>query len=190
MNEQNANRARPLPKGSLPPGRLPVQTAARLKAEFPAVYEEMGVVGPAAESIGTTYDTIREWRNSDPEFNQACERARERFIQRLEVETIGDAFAGEKSPVYDRQGKPTGHHRTRKSDVLRMFFLKAWRPEVYKERYEIQPGAAAGDPPPPNLDNLTDDELREMARLEAKARGLPVPGETAVEEAPEGPESG
>lgn len=156
-----------------PPGPMSPALREARKREYLVQYEELGISQAAADKIQIDRTTVDNWKRSDPEFAEACLEAWERFVQRYEAQTLKDAFEGEKSPVFDRQGQPTGHVRVRKSDVLRMFFLKAWRPAVYKERYEIQPGQGdRDDPGAPDMSKLTEEELRTIARLEAKARGV------------------
>lgn len=96
---------------------------------------EMGVVRYAAEAAGVNYSTVYRRIHSDPEFKVAFEAAREEAVQAMEMEGRRRAVQGTTKPVY-QGGKLVGHIQEY-SDVLLMFFLKAARPEVYRETIRV-----------------------------------------------------
>lgn len=107
-----------------------------------------GVIVEAADKAGYPRSSVYEWRKSDTGFSTAWDEAVEAAIQRLEKEadfraTVGDPDVvlhnGNIVMVEDPVTKEkTPLLRRKKSDVLLIFRLKALRPEMYRERVDMQ----------------------------------------------------
>lgn len=65
---------------------------------------------------GIKYGTWYRWKNEDPEFRRLYDRALQAIAEELE---------------------PNAMERAKESDVLTMFFLKAWNPERYREKQVV-----------------------------------------------------
>lgn len=94
----------------------------------------------AAEAAGIDRDTAYRWRKEDEEFAAQWEQALNATLDNLEQLVYRRASIGAEEPVYYK-GEVVGHVR-KPSDILAMFWLKAHRPELYRERYDV---TATGD---------------------------------------------
>jgi hypothetical protein len=94
------------------PGNLTKLTKENCVKVITGLREGMSY-GEAAELIGATRETIWSWRKKYPQFSQLCDEAGEHGIDIVEGECRKRALA--------------------KSDLLMMFWLKAKRPNVYRE---------------------------------------------------------
>ena len=84
---------------------------------FLHVYAQTGNVAASCRAAGITQQAFYKNYHLDDEFAQRAEEAKEQSIAILELDLR----------------KRSGH-----SDVLLMFLLKSLRPDVYRERHEIQ----------------------------------------------------
>lgn len=88
--------------------------------------------------------TAYAWRDSDPAFAAAWERAYTAGTEFFEEEATRRAILGTEEPVW-YQGKQVGTVR-KPSDRLMELMLKARAPEKYRERVDVQHSAVAMTP--------------------------------------------
>lgn len=113
--------------------------------KFLAMYRRCGIVKAACAAAGISRETYRQWRAHDPAFAAAVADAAEDATE--ELEEIGRQRARESS------------------DVLLIFFLKALRPERYRDRHLVEVLQ--------RYEAMTDDELNEhLARRLGEAAAL------------------
>lgn len=132
----------------------PVQGAAeadwagvshRTQRAFLAAYSECCNVRRAAACVGVNRRRVYEWKAKSEAFRQAMAVAEELGVQALEDEAVRRAQEGLRRYKFTRGGEPIKHPVTggpyfehEYSDTLLIFLLKAKRPEVYRERHQIQ----------------------------------------------------
>jgi hypothetical protein len=99
-------------------------------------------VSASAQAAGVRRRSAYRWREEDPEFAEAWTEAIETATDALElevrrraVEGVQEYVIGRDGPVKDEHGQPLMQRRY--SDGLLMFFLKAHRPERYRERSTV-----------------------------------------------------
>lgn len=106
------------------------------KAAFCAALAMTGIVKRACEAVDITRQTAYEWRDEDPEFAAAWEKALKVGVGELEDEAHRRAFEGYDKPIV-HQGAITGTFKEY-SDTLAIFLLKAHNPEKYRERSDVK----------------------------------------------------
>ncbi len=106
----------------------PARVAVRRR--FLEILAETGSVRAAASASGRPRGAWLALRGRDPGFARAWEEALDSYVELLEAEADRRAVGGETEPVF-YGGKQVGE-RTRASDSLLMFRLKALRPQRYK----------------------------------------------------------
>ncbi len=143
--------------------------------KFLAALAKSGIIGDACKAAGINRGTFYDHRDKDPEFAKAAADAIEASIETLEKEARRRALQGTNKPVF-HQGRECGKIKEY-SDTLTIFLLKAQRPEIYRERYDlrhsgkIETGAA---------DKLTDDQLAAIIHQpEGSGEGTPSPPPSA-----------
>lgn len=94
-----------------------------------------GNVSRACEAVDIARMTAYEWRNEDPVFAAAWDRAKAIGIEALEDEATRRAFEGTDKPVF-HLGVQCGTIREY-SDTLTIFLLKGAKPETYRERTDV-----------------------------------------------------
>ena len=100
-----------------------------------------GQVHKSARLAGIHHQTHYNWLQSDPLYKAAFELAQQRSLDVIEQEIIRRGVKGYKEPlVY--QGKLTGQHVRRHSDLLLMFLAKRRDPQ-YRDNYGSQVGILA-----------------------------------------------
>jgi hypothetical protein len=117
----------------------PVRATARRR--FLNVLAETGSVRAAAAASGRTRTAWISLRARDPAFAALWEQAQDAYVELLEAEADRRAVRGEEEPVFS-YGKQVGM-RSRTSDSLLMFRLKALRPRRYRGAEEE---SAAAEP--------------------------------------------
>ncbi len=105
--------------------------------------------------------THYEWMEKNPAYRRAFEEAQEDAADTLEAEVYRRAVTGVEKPVGWYKGVAGGKVREY-SDVLLMFYLKALRPEKFRERYEVRGTLAHLD-----LRRLPDDLIERLAKGES-----------------------
>ena len=116
------------------PGRKKLVGARR--ARFIAALGETGNVAEAARRVGIGRTCAYAARQADPAFADAWDAAIDDATDRLEAEARRRALDGVEEPVF-YQGKPVGTIR-RYSDRLLVVLLRAYRPERYREKTEVE----------------------------------------------------
>lgn len=106
----------------------PARVAVRRR--FLEILAETGSVRAAASASGRPRGAWLALRGRDPAFAKAWEEALDAYVELLEAEADRRAVGGETEPVF-YGGKQVGE-RTRASDSLLMFRLKALRQQRYK----------------------------------------------------------
>ena len=100
-----------------------------------------GQVHKSARLAGVDPKTHYNWLQADPAYKEAFALAQQRSLDTIEQEIIRRAVKGHKEPlVY--QGKLTGQHVRRYSDLLLMFLAKRRDPQ-YRDNYGAQVGIMA-----------------------------------------------
>src|SRR5690606_8186693 len=89
------------------------------KRAFLLAYMQTGVVTAAAKAAKIDRRTVYNWLDSDPDFADAMEQAKEAVVDMLEQEAIKRATTG-------------------KSDTLLIFLLKGMKPEKYSDRIRAE----------------------------------------------------
>lgn len=104
------------------------------KRAWLVAYAQAGTLTGAKKLTGMDWRNHYHWLNKDPEYRMAFEAARQIAGDMMEDAIIEAALDGDEVPVI-YEGQITGRYR-RKSDVLRMFALKARKPE-YRDSYPL-----------------------------------------------------
>ena len=112
------------------------------KGRFLAHYINTGgQVGKSARLASIDPQTHYNWLRADPIYKEAFAAAQQRSLDVIEQEIIRRGVKGHKEPlVY--QGKLTGQHVRRYSDLLLMFLAKRRDPQ-YRDNYGAQVGIMA-----------------------------------------------
>ena len=112
------------------------------KGRFLAHYINTGgQVGKSARLASIDPQTHYNWLRADPIYKEAFAAAQQRSLDVIEQEIIRRGVKGYKEPlVY--QGKLTGQHVRRYSDLLLMFLAKRRDPQ-YRDNYGSQVGIMA-----------------------------------------------
>lgn len=98
---------------------------------FVRAYARSGVIHTALRETKISISTLRKFRASVPEFDEAVREAGEEATDGMEQEAWRRATEGVERPVYQR-GVLVGSYREY-SDALLIFLLRARRPEKYRE---------------------------------------------------------
>ena len=104
--------------------------AATVRRRFLDALAETGSVRAAAAASGRARGAWLALRGRDAAFAQAWDEALDAYVELLEAEADRRAVGGEDEPIF-YGGKQVGS-RTRASDSLLMFRLKALRPGRYR----------------------------------------------------------
>lgn len=110
----------------------------RRKARFLAELRENGSAALAADAAGLSYVQVQALREADPVFARAWADAMTEAVDRAEAEVYRRAFQGVDRPVF-YAGQQVGIIKDY-SDSLAALYLKAHRPDAYRDRV----GASAG----------------------------------------------
>lgn len=119
---------------------------------FCAALAETCNVGKACAAVGISRQTAYNWRENDPEFAAAWERAMKAGLLGLEDEAHRRAFEGVDEPVFYK-GDECGTVR-KYSDTLTIFLLKAHDPEKYRENSKLELSGSLA------LNQMSDEEIR------------------------------
>jgi len=100
-----------------------------------------GNVTDAARAAGVTRSRVYEWRADDADFAAAWDTALDEAADVMEREAWRRAVEGVEKPVFGSMGQGLGSGEIGRvqeySDTLLIFLLKGARPEVYRERHEV-----------------------------------------------------
>lgn len=126
-------------KGNGKPKKRGISTSAPKKGTWcKAFIEELAEsanIAHSARCAGITTRAARKWKKSHPEFQEEWDEALEQGISALEQEARRRAMTGTERGVY-HQGLRIDTVKEF-SDTLCIFLLKAHRPEVYRERIDV-----------------------------------------------------
>ncbi len=106
------------------------------KTKFLQCLAETGVINFACVKTGVNRSTVRAWQEDDPLFGAAFNEALAISTEVMEAEAIRRATKGWTRPAI-QSGRLVGYVREY-SDILLIFMLKARRPEVYRDRYDVR----------------------------------------------------
>lgn len=95
-----------------------------------------GIVSKSAKAVGITPKTHWKWRKEDPEYAADIREANFIYKERLEAEADRRAVDGVIEEIFDKEGNVIGQ-RTKYSDSLLMFRLKALDRKKYGDRTEV-----------------------------------------------------
>ncbi len=109
---------------------------------FCAVLRETCNVTLAAERIGVSRRHVYRLREREAAFREAWDNALNEGLDKLEAEIVRRGFKGVKTAVH--YGGKRVDTITKYSDQLAMLFLKAHRPEKYRERAAPEHGGEGG----------------------------------------------
>jgi hypothetical protein len=155
--------------------RTPKKRArGRARVDWRPIFLDMlrqtGMVTAAAAAAGIGRRTAYDHRARDRAFAGDWDDVLAEAIEELEAEAYRRAVDGVERPVF-HGGQEAGTIREY-SDQLAMFLLRARKPEMYSERYQVQ-HAAATEKPLPTI-TVADPEVqaasRELLRAVGRAR--------------------
>ena len=114
-------------------------------------YANVGTITGASKLTGMDWRNHYHWLTKDKDYKDAFEFAKQIAGDLIEDAIVEAATAGDDIPVI-YEGQIRGHYK-RKSDILRMFVLKARKPE-YRDSFNPQSSYAPISlaivyPPPP-----------------------------------------
>ncbi len=139
------------------------QIVSPKKKAFLAAFSECASVSHAAAAAKVSRRQHYRWLK-DAEYGQAFKEAKEKGIEGLEREARRRGLEGITRTVW-YGGEPVGEEKVY-SDTLLIFMLKAARPQVYRERYEVsspEPEPLVPDPGHSELSNAMLEQLVQMA---------------------------
>lgn len=116
---------------------------ARKRALPAAMYRTRNLY-EACKGLGVKLQTVTHWMKNDPVFAREMEEVTEAISGQLQKAGLQRAIEGVEKPVYQR-GELVGHTREY-SDLLHMFYQKALKPHVYREKMEMQHTGPGGGP--------------------------------------------
>ena len=114
----------------------------RQREIFLAALADLPFVSMAAARAGLSRQTVYRMRKQDEAFAAAWDEAIEEAVDAIEAEAYRRALHGydvyltcAKGLILDADGKPVMQRRY--SDLLLIMFLRAYRPELYRERRTV-----------------------------------------------------
>lgn len=124
------------------------------KTTFLESLSVMPNVSAAARAAGIDPTTAYDHRKTDAEFAKAWNAGLDQGFDLLEQEAVRRATVGGKVTRTMTRTLPTGEvvietsEETKTSDTLLIFLLKAYRPERFRERYDVdhKVGGLNGEP--------------------------------------------
>lgn len=128
-----------------------IEQSERRRVLFLRAFAEHGNVTAACRVAGIGRTIVYEWKEHDPAFAEAYQRASDESLENLEGEAYRRAVVGVRSEkgVY-HQGQLVGiETKVEWSDGLLMFLLKARNPAKYRENATLEHTGPGGQPLPP-----------------------------------------
>ncbi len=123
-------------------GRGSEESRTLKKRKYCDEYAKTGVMLGSCEIVDIHHTTLAKWKEEDPEFREACELAKQLYIERLEKEVDRRAFEGQRRLKFNKNGlvqrdENGGVYEEWNFDSnLAMFRLKRLDPS-YRERHEV-----------------------------------------------------
>lgn len=112
------------------------------KGVFLKYLQQHGKLAIACEQAGVLYNTYRQERQRDADFDKAIDHTlhvfKEHRVHRLEVA----AMNGHTEPIFGPNGEVG--ERTRFESNLRAMVLKAYAPEMYNDKLEVEHKGTVG----------------------------------------------
>lgn len=183
-----------LPGGPAPTALTPRTWKLHWQSAFLIALSRMPNVSAACRSAGVALSTVYEQREREPAFREAWEEARKIAVEVLEGIAYRRATVGEPKRVTrhrvkrDAAGTLLEEETVEEesvfiSNALLITLLKAHRPELYRERYEVRHQGPEGGPIQVEVYRQPDrDRLRELARLALELEEGTVDGEVVSED--------
>lgn len=156
-------------------------TVAQLKKRaFLEAFRILGTVYHAAQQAQVGRRTVQRWKKQDPEFRALFNEAAEDATDIIEGQARVRANAGVKRNVLYK-GKVVDSY-FEYSDTLSIVLLKAYRPEKFREKYELS-GPGGGPLEITNPIQRIQAKLDEIARRSAGLlpQGKPAPVDGKVD---------
>lgn len=114
----------------------------RAKGVYLEHLSKNGLPATAAKAIGTTTRRVKSERETDREFDEACDEAELLFQEVIETEIRRRAIDGVEEPL-SYQGNLTGDTITKYSDSLLQFMGKAKLPQ-YGDKLKVEQHVSGG----------------------------------------------
>jgi hypothetical protein len=153
-------------------GRATVRSDDARETFLTTLAEQCNVTA-SCKAAGIGRSTAYDWREDDPGFAAAWDRAVEEATDALEAEARRRAIEGIERPI-TYQGAVTGHYREY-SDRMLELLLRAHRPEKFSERVRNEHTGANGGPI--QLERAVSDADEFTRRIAGMAALLAAPGE-------------
>lgn len=134
---------------------------------FCAALAETGIVGRACAAVDISRQTAYQWREKEPEFAEAWDKALRIGVSALEDEAHRRGFEGTLEPVFHHGGECGAVRKY--SDTLAIFLLKAHNPEKYRDNSRVE--LAGSLELKRKSDAEIDAEIAELAAKVASKRG-------------------
>jgi hypothetical protein len=140
-----------------------------------AALERVGVPWLASRVSGIKQMTVRKWQAEDAEFAACCEEIEQARVDNAEAELYRRGVEGWEEPVGWYKGEAGGYVR-RHSDTALIAFLKANRPDKYRENVNLSGGMMQGFI---DFSKLSNEQLE---RIRAGENALAVLGMEALKQ--------
>ena len=85
-------------------GRGSEESRTLKKRKYCDEYAKTGVMLGSCEIVDIHHTTLAKWKEEDPEFREACELAKQVYIERLEKEVDRRAFEGQRRLKFNKNG--------------------------------------------------------------------------------------
>lgn len=109
------------------------------KEAYIAALGECGMYIPAADSLGLKYAETRLYRNDNPEYQEACFEALERYRERFLREAEERALKGFYKPIMGgrERDRVVGEERVVSDRLLELFIKRGPRDERFTDKQEV-----------------------------------------------------
>lgn len=114
----------------------------RKKQVFLDEYRKHGLIGAACKVAGVSHKAIRDHREKDPDFDEACEDAYREYHDRLISHQQNLVFNGTTKKTYDRNGNIVGEEQIYPIRLIELE-LKA-HDERYRDKQEVDVNVSGG----------------------------------------------
>lgn len=111
-----------------------------LQADFIEYIKRTGHLAHSCEACGISRECYYKERRANPEFARLVDEAKEYYIEALEIEADRRARDGTDVPIYYK-GERIGEKKEY-SDALLQFRLKGLKPDMYRDRSDVNMDAS------------------------------------------------
>ncbi len=150
----------------------------RKKQVFLEEFAKHGLIGAAAKTAGTTPKTVREHREFDAEFDEACEEAYREYHDKLISHQQDLVFNGTKKVTYDRNGNVVGEEQIYPIRLIELE-LKA-HDEMYRDKKELDVKVSGGVLVAPAEVATIDDWESKFAGKTIEGEAVPSSGDEEI----------